>query len=242
MLKWVNQYKTACLIGIVIFIQILGIGLKTYKEQALTLEVASESSIEDDYSKQENASNQEKIENLQTTSVIDSSSQILQTKEIPVFLCGEVNKPGVYYVQSQTILNEVVALAGGFTTSADTTFENLARMVQANEKIYIPKMGEEIDKITNSYDNTSNSLPHTTTKQITNDTKTSALGQSNGKININTATNDRLQTLPGIGKVKADAIITHRETVGDFMSTQDIMNVSGIGQKTYEKIFDKITT
>lgn len=88
-----------------------------------------------------------------------------------------------------------------------------------------------------------------TSFQFITSSKTDSVTENNGdssqtisdKININTATADELDALPGIGPSKAEAIVKYRETESRFNSPADIMNVSGIGEKTYEKIKDYIT-
>ena len=92
----------------------------------------------------------------------------------------------------------------------------------AHEQIYIPKVGEEIDKVMDSYDN--------------------RLRESeSGRTNINTAEIQELEKLPGIGEVKASQIIAYRNEHGLFKNLEELKNVSGIGQKTYEALLEYIT-
>lgn len=161
---------------------------------------------------------------------------------VPVHVCGAVAVPGVYYVESTAIVQEVIQLSGGLTPEADSEAINLARPIKAYEKIYIPKVGEEIDKSADSYDNKEagmvtqeGGIPTSQTQISDNISAQSAL------ININTASVSELTTLSGIGEVKAKAIIAYRETVGQFGSIEEIKNVSGIGEKTFEKIKACIT-
>ena len=143
--------------------------------------------------------------------------------KVPVYLCGEVVKPAVYFVEPTAIIQDVVTLGGGLLETADFHQINLAQEICANQRIYIPKVGEQIDKIDISYDNKSNS------------------NLDNDKININHASQEHLENLPGIGEVKARQIITYRTEVGAFKQCEDLMDVSGIGEKTYSMIEQLIT-
>lgn len=158
--------------------------------------------------------------------------------DIPVYICGQVQRPGVYYVAETSIIFDVLTLGGGFTDQANQDVINLADKVAAHQKIYIPQEGEEIDKISNSYDNI-NIIDVTTTPTE----NTSALEQeeASGLININTASKETLMNLPGIGDVKASQIITYRTDVHLFQNIEEITAVSGIGDKTFEKIKQLIT-
>ena len=146
--------------------------------------------------------------------------------KIPVYICGQVNFPDVYYLDEGTIIKDAISKAGGFTDEADIEVWNLAMEIQKGEKIYIPKVGEQIDKREISYDNrVGASEPSNKNHQL---------------ININSANNQELTSLPGIGPAIAQNIIDYRESKGDFKTLQDVTNVSRIGQATLEKIKDYI--
>lgn len=132
---------------------------------------------------------------------------------------GAVKRAGVYEVASTSRIRDVIEMAGGLTEEADETKVNLAMKVRDEMVIYVPKKGEEISELADT---------HTTTDG------------SNGKVNINTATAEQLQTLQGIGPAKAAAIIAYREEHGPFQKAEDLLNVSGIGQKSLEKIKEQI--
>jgi len=168
-------------------------------------------------------------------------------KQVPIYICGEINNPGVYYVASNAIIDEVIRLSGGFTREADVKAVNLASQIIPNEKIIIPKQGEEIDKPIESYDNRMDNVVAVcdrdeslgvTPVQDTN----GARKVQNSCININSADKETLMSLPGIGEVKANAIITYRQKHGGFSNKEELTNVSGIGEKTYEKLAQLITT
>ena len=168
------------------------------------------------------------------TDVNPSTIEILEVEEVPIYICGEVKLPGVYYVPTDAIINDIIEICGGFTDEANQMAINLASSIVPNEKIIVPKIGEEIDKLMDSYDNRERIESSSVSSQAT-------MSQST-LININTATKEELMTLNGIGEVKAVAIIDYRQEKGVFNSVDEIKNISGVGEKTFEKIKQFITT
>ncbi len=157
------------------------------------------------------------------------------TGKIYVDIGGEVNTPGVYEVVSGTRLFEVIEQAGGLTENANIDVINQAEAVYDGQKILIA-----------SYEETENGQGSTSSTQgtsaasgneTTNSNTSSSVTQSD-KVNLNTADSAMLQTIPGIGPSKAERIIEYRTSNGRFNSIEDIKNVSGIGNKTYESIKD----
>lgn len=144
-----------------------------------------------------------------------------------------MKKPGVYYVQKDAIVNDIVAISGGFTDEANPLAVNLASPIKPNEKIIIPKQGEEIDKLMDSYDNIERA-----TISLDEEVGTS---EQDDKVHINIASKEEFMTLNGIGEVKAGAIIAYRQEKGGFSSIEEVKNISGIGEKTFEKIKPFIT-
>ena len=155
------------------------------------------------------------------------------TQKVPVYICGAVRVPGVYYLTENAIIDDVLKLCGGFLEEADTTAINLASPIVANERIIVPKQGEVIQ-------NTISPDVHTSVVQRTDAPLPQQTAQ-NTLININRASASELITLPGIGEVKAQAIISYRETVKQFSSIEEIKNISGIGEKTFDKLKSLIT-
>ncbi|HHW36867.1 MAG TPA: hypothetical protein GXX18_06445 [Bacillales bacterium] len=135
-----------------------------------------------------------------------------------VDLKGAVVKPGVYQLEDGKRVLDVIQLAGGFQADADQKKINLAARLSDEMVIYIPAIGEVLVD--------GSGLPTTE--------------MDDGKININTATSGELESLPGIGVAKAAGIISFREQNGPFKEIEDIVNVSGIGSKSFEKLKDKI--
>jgi competence protein ComEA len=134
---------------------------------------------------------------------------------------GAVVQPGVYVIDEDDRVIDLIELAGGLTKEAEAASINFALHVSDEMVIYVPRMGEspaELATVQNG--------------QQAQDKKT---------VNLNSATKSDLETLPGIGPSKADAIIEYRETNGPFKSIEDLMSISGIGDKTFEKLKDSIT-
>jgi competence protein ComEA len=142
-----------------------------------------------------------------------------------VYVSGAVAHPDVYELPYDSIVKDAIEAAGGPTDEADLDRINLARRVYDEEQIYVPQKGEESLPV---------SLPSSSSSS-------SSSGQAGGKVNINTATAEELSTLPGIGPTKAKSIIDYRTTNGPFQSIEDIKDVRGIGDATFENLKDKIT-
>lgn len=143
-----------------------------------------------------------------------------QQETIQIYITGQVKRPGVYTIAPDKRLIDAIELAGGCTPEADLNRINLAARVVDEGMYYVPAAGEEID-------------PGIPAVQTGGEAGTE-------KININTADENQLQTLTGIGPAKAQKIIEYRESNGGFKSIEEIMNVSGIGEKTFENIKENI--
>ena len=131
---------------------------------------------------------------------------------IRVHICGEVYFPGVYQVDEESRVCDVVQKAGGFSEEADKESVNQAKKVSDGERIYIPSVYEREDDEPGS-----------------------------GCVNINKADEEDLCTLPGIGQTKAKQIIEYRKRNGDFQTIEDIMNVAGIKEGLFLQIAPYIT-
>ncbi|MDU7125159.1 helix-hairpin-helix domain-containing protein [Finegoldia magna] len=207
-----NFSKDKIIIGIAI-IALAGFGY--YKSSSDSLNSNQIQSIVD--TKQtDNINNQSEVENKENE---DNSSKMCQ-------IDGCVNKPGVYSFKKDDRIKDIIDLAGGFTKDADTKSVNLAMKLKDEMKIFIPSKNE-ISKLQNH--NTENS-------QIV----TLKDNNSTNLVNINTADSDKLQTLPGIGPSKAKKIIEFREK-NQFKKIEELKNVDGIGEKTFESLKSLIT-
>ncbi|MGM0874337.1 MAG: helix-hairpin-helix domain-containing protein [Bacillota bacterium] len=148
-----------------------------------------------------------------TEEEIDESTLVIDIK-------GAIVHPGVYEMQSGARVHQLIKEAGGLNDDADELAINLAAPLEDGMVIYIPKKGE-----------------------IKENPLTMPTGQEENqeKVNINLATSDELQTLTGIGPSKAEAIITYREENGPFKAPEGLLEVSGIGEKSLEKMKEEIT-
>lgn len=171
-------------------------------------------------------------------------------QKVFVDIKGAVKKPGVYEIEEDKKVIDVVGLAGGFNANADTTLINLAKKV-TNEmviRIYTKEEvkkafeDEPIIKIIEKECNCPDVKNDACLKQEDNDIEDSSENDKvSEKININTASVEELQKLSGIGESKAKAIIEHREKNGNFKKTEELIEVTGIGEALYEKIKNDIT-
>lgn len=135
---------------------------------------------------------------------------------ITVHLVGAVVSPGVYHLPAGSRVFELLELGGGFTEEADQEGLNQARPLLDGEQVFVGLRGEIAGAAGNS-------------------------SAGEGKVNINKAGVTELQTLPGIGEVKARQIIEYRDKNGFFTDPRELMDVSGIGEKTYSSLADLIT-
>ena len=143
---------------------------------------------------------------------------------ICVFVCGAVNCEGVYELPERARVIDAVEAAGGYSDDADRTYVNQAEYVYDTQRVEIPTVEEA--QLLREYDSSGSE-----------DDRDS---QSDNRIDLNTADKQALMTLPGIGESKADRIVEYRQVHGRFSSTEELMNVSGIGSGVYEKIKEYI--
>ncbi|MGY0694321.1 helix-hairpin-helix domain-containing protein [Virgibacillus sp. FSP13] len=158
---------------------------------------------------------------IETSQKDESNNKTIENQMVIVDVKGEVMNPGVYEIDGNTRVNDVIQLAGGFSEQADQTMVNLAQKVQDEMVITIPKMGEV----------STGSEPESGLSSPTN---------GNDKVKLNYATKEEIEGLNGIGPSKAQAIIQYREENGFFHAVEDLLEVSGIGEKTLENLKDDI--
>ena len=139
-------------------------------------------------------------------------------EKIFVDVKGAVKHPGVFETTKDKRVKDLIEEAGGLLDDADTSTLNLSQKVKDQMVIYVLKHGEKPKQISDGGSSSSNA----------------------DVININTANKEQLMKISGVGKTKAEAIISYREKNGDFKKKEDITKVRGIGKATFEKIKDKI--
>lgn len=140
--------------------------------------------------------------------------------QIVVHITGQVVNPGVVKVEEGARIIDAIEASGGATLDANLSKINLAYVLEDGMKIYVPSINEveEIEYVTSSSGNEDKSASKTI------------------KVNINTATSEELQSLPGIGESIANRIITYRKENGKFSKIEDLTNVSGIGEAKFNNI------
>lgn len=141
---------------------------------------------------------------------------------IYVYVCGQIQTPGVYSIPEGSRVCDLFAIAGGFTESAATDYWNQARLLKDGEMIYVPTKEEVKDR--------------TFEGETTSDTTTG----TSKKVNINTASKEELLTIPGVGEAKATAILAYREENGPFSSIEELKKVDGIKDGVFSKMKDYI--
>ena len=147
--------------------------------------------------------------------------------KVTVDVKGAVVKPGVYTLKASARVTDAIQEAGGMTEDADAKSVNLAASLSDEEVIYVATKDENLSV-----------LGQSGTSQVSD--KGGQTNAKDGKINLNTATAEELQTISGIGAKRAEDIIAYRESHGGFQSVDDLKNVSGIGDKTLDKIRESI--
>ncbi|MFD3157611.1 helix-hairpin-helix domain-containing protein [Haloimpatiens sp. FM7330] len=151
-------------------------------------------------------------------------------KNIMVDIKGAVKKPGVYKLTNISRVIDLVQMAGGFQNNADLNRVHLSKKLNDEDMIYIYKNGEK---------NNVSMVVNNTTSQTSNKASHNDEGSSK-KINLNTATLEELKTLPGVGEVTAKKIIEYREKNGGFSCIDDLKKIDRIGEKTVNKLRDKV--
>lgn len=152
-----------------------------------------------------------------------------QEDRICVFVCGAVNCEGVYELPADARVIDAVQAAGGYRDDADQIYINQAEYVYDTQRIEIPT--EEEAEV----------LREKRSEEEQDHVGQAVAQQEEDLININTADKQELMKIPGIGESKAERIIEYRELHGRFGSTEELMNVSGIGSGIFENMKDSVT-
>lgn len=146
--------------------------------------------------------------------------------QVFVHILGQVERPGLYQLTEGARAVDAVAAAGGFTAAADPATVNLARFLSDGEQIVVPAVGE---------------APAAGAPGAPGGGGTPSGAVIPGKVNINTADAATLETLPRIGPAMSQRILDWRETNGPFTAVEDLMSVTGVGEKTFEGLRDLVT-
>lgn len=154
-----------------------------------------------------------------------ASERDSDVRQVGVDVEGAVASPGLYLVSADARVNDAVAAAGGMTSDADRQRVNLAQKVEDGMQVYVPSRGE---------------APAATGTTTTGAGQASSSGASKGKVNLNTASAEELQTLSGIGPSLSQRIIDYRQANGPFKSVDDLRKVSGIGDTRFKSLKDLV--
>ncbi|NKC69103.1 helix-hairpin-helix domain-containing protein [Vagococcus fluvialis] len=172
--------------------------------------------------------NAAKVDQFEEVVLTDTTDLIAETEKenndlvkMYVDIKGAVKLPGMYEVTSDMRVLNVIDMAGGLKETADDSKVNFSQRIEDQMVIYIPVEGEELSEtvIAGTNSNTAN---------ISKDEE--------GKVNLNQATKEELMTLSGVGDKKAEKIIEYREENGSFKTIEDLKNVNGFGEKSFESL------
>lgn len=148
------------------------------------------------------------------------TSLSLQQPTFFVHVVGEVVNPGIYVIESNSRLFDAIFAAGGFTKSADQSSVNLAREVSDGEQVIVMPIGAANAQISGSE---------------------SSFGRAEPLVSINRASQVELESLPGVGPTLAGRMVDWRTANGGFKRKEDLLKVTGIGQKLFASMKDKLT-
>lgn len=149
-------------------------------------------------------------------------------EEIVVHVAGAVKNPGVVRVPRGSRVDDAVRAAGGFSAQADPDSINLAQPLEDGVQIYVPRKGDPVQ--------VEGRVGAVSSAPVSARSEKGSSGTPSGKLNINTASAEQLESLPGVGPVTARAIIEYRQQNGGFRSVDELIEVRGIGPKRLEQI------
>lgn len=217
MIEKIKEYK--------LFLAIAAIGLLLGGYFLFHRPNSSASTVPDLYPTSSSTASPEKASASRSNEEKPAPSMNEEPKIITVDVKGAVKQPGVYELRVGSRVHDAIYKAGGMTADANSQSVNLAQKLSDEAVIYVAKEGEEAPELGSSE----------------SAAKSSASAEKTGKVHLNRATEAELQTVSGIGQKRAQDIIAYREANGPFRSVEDLKNVSGIGEKTLEKLKDAFT-
>lgn len=163
----------------------------------------------------------------------------MKPQEVTCDIAGAVKNEGVYTLKKGARLNELIEVAGGLASNAQLKHVNRALILKDQDKIHIPYRGEKIknNQVVSSVNGNTDAAEASsafTSNNSVNEQSTSV------KVNLNTADTQELQKLNGIGQKKAELIVAYRQKNGQFKKIEDLKQISGIGDKTFEALKDQL--
>ena len=176
------------------------------------------------------------------------TEEIPKEEKIKVDIKGAVKNPGVYEINSNGRVADAIEISGGLTNDADTSIINLSKNL-TDEMVIIIYTKEEVAEMLKGSTSIKYIEKECICPKIENDAcidnvidnKPDTNTSNEQKVSLNSATIDELMQLPGIGEVKAKAIIAYREENGGFKTIEELLEVNGIGESTFNKLKENIT-
>lgn len=221
---------------------LLGKRTSTVQSDAMTMNSSQESSGTQSFSSSASSSEAASA-TTNTGSTVASSSQVIY-----VDVKGAVKHPGIFKVKTSMRVDDAINLAGGMQKTADRKHINLAQRLTDQQVIYVPIRGEikgaatgtvDTEVVEESAGSASSGAANSAGEISDSSTSATSAGgpaAGNGTVNLNSATKEQLQTLTGVGEKKADQIIQYREAHGKFKGVEELKEVQGIGDKTFEAL------
>ena len=212
---------------LIIFILVLAVffGLRNKEDNKLVNTKLFEESISELETSKSDENINSKLSKKDKSEIKEESIE----EKIYVHVTGCVNKAGVYTLDQNSRMLDLIDMAGGFCKEIDSSRINLSMKLKDEMKIHLLKIGETNNELIEEYQNLDNN-------SIVNEP---IPNKADHKVNINKASLEELKTIPGIGDTKANEIIKYRSE-SKFSKIEEIKNISGIGDKTYEKLKDYI--
>lgn len=238
--------KQKVIVGVVIGVMVLIIGIYGYsiiekedswEESALEVEENLQSEVlnqeENNIENSDNLIEQEDMSEKNSTEKQKNRYENLKGK-IVVHITGAVQKKGILILPEGARIADAIDSAGGSTEVADLDEVNLAYVLQDGQKIYIPNKEDKVKLESKVY------ITSESGNNVIIQTVSTEKNGGNGKVNINTATQNELENLPGIGPSIASRIIEYREQNGKFEKIEDLQNVKGIGDAKFNTIKEHV--
>ena len=208
------------------------------KEENSTFDAAkTDAVLSEEMDFEEKAKESENIESISQASEMDMEDTKEETEDrtsVYVHVCGAVAHPGVYEMVPDSRIFQALEAAGGINADAAAEYINQAVTVTDGQRIYVPTKQEA------EAANAGAAGLGTDAGDLWKESSQAETQTDDGKVNLNTADETELMTIRGIGEARAQDIIAYREANGGFRSIEEIMNVPGIKEATFEKIKDGI--